>query len=47
MLDLEDVNTDDPDRINYIINLLIGNTMLVTNEFLRSNNVPDIGSITI
>ena len=42
-----DVNTNDPDIINYIIKFLILNTMLVTKDFLKSSNVTDIGSIPI
>ena len=45
MVYLVDVNTNDPDSINYTITLLRGNTMLVTQELLKSSNVPDIGSI--
>ena len=41
------VNTNDPDSIKYIIKFLRVNTMLVTKDFLKSSNVPDIGSITI
>ena len=41
------VNTNYPDSIKYIINCLIVNTMVVTNEFLKSSNVLDIGSIPI
>ena len=47
MVELEDVNKNDTDRIKYIIKFLIGNTMLVTKEFLNSMNLPDIGSIKI
>ena len=47
MVDLVDVNTNDPDSIKYIIKCLIVHTMLVTNEFLKSRNVSDIGSIPI
>ena len=42
-----DVNTNDPDIINYIIKFLILNTMLVTKDFLKSSDVPDIVSIPI
>ena len=41
------VITNDPDSIKYIIKLLRGNTMIVTKEFLKSGNVPDIGYIPI
>ena len=46
-MDLVDINTNDPDRIKYMINLLRVNVLLVTKEFLKSRNVPDIGSIPI
>ena len=46
-MDLVDINTNDPDSIKYSINFFIVNTMIVTKEFLKSNNVPDIGSIPI
>ena len=42
-----DVNTNDPDNIHYSIKFFIVNTMAVTKEFLKSGNVPDIGSIPI
>ena len=42
-----DVNKNDLDIIKYIINLLRGNKMVVTKEFLKSKNLPDIGSIPI
>ena len=41
------VNTNDPDTIKYIIKFFRGNTMVVTQEFLKSMNVPYIGSIPI
>ena len=44
---LMDVNTNDPDIIKYIIKFLRGNIMIVTKEFLKSSNVPDIGYIPI
>ena len=47
MVELLDVNKNDPDSINYIIKFLRGNRMVVTKEFLKSSNVPDIGSIII
>ena len=47
MVDLVDVNTDYSDIIKYIIKFLIGNTMVVTTEFLKPRNVTDIGSIPI
>ena len=42
-----DINTNCYDSTKYSINLLIGNTMIVTMEFIKSRNVPDIGSILI
>ena len=45
MADLVDINTNDPDSTKYSIQLLRGNTMIVTKEFLKSNNVLDIGYI--
>ena len=47
MVYMVDINTNDPYSIKYIIKFLRGNTMVVTKEFLKSRNVPDIGSITI
>ena len=47
MVVLVDKNTNYPDSINYIIEFLIGNTMIVTKESLKSSNVPDIVSIKI
>ena len=47
MLEMVNVNTIDPDSIKYRIKLLIVNTMLVTNELLKSRNVSDIVSIAI
>ena len=47
MVDLVDVNTNDPDTIKYIIKFLRLNTMVITKELLKSMNVPDIGSIPI
>ena len=47
MVEPWDINTNYPDSIKYKIKFLRGNTMIVTNEFLKSRNVPDIGSITI
>ena len=43
MVYTEDVNKNDSDIIKYIIKLLSGNTIIVTKEFLKSSNVPDIG----
>ena len=42
-----DINKNDPDSIRYIIKLLRVNTMVVTKDFLKSINVPYIGSISI
>ena len=47
MVDLVDVNTNDPDKIKYIIKFLRVNKMVVTQEFLKSSNVLDIVSIPI
>ena len=47
MVDIANINRNDLDRIKYIINTLRRNSMVLTNEFLKSSNVPDIGSITI
>ena len=47
IVELVDVNTNDPDIINDTIKFLILNTMLVTKDFLKSSNVPDIVSIPI
>ena len=45
MVELVGINTNYPDSNKYSIYLLIGNTNIVTYEFLKSSNVPDIGSI--
>ena len=47
MVELEDVNTNDPDYIKYSIMSLIENTIVLTQDFLGSRNVPDIVSIPI
>ena len=47
MVELVDINTNDPNIIKYIIKFLIWNTIIVTKEFLKSSNVPDIGYIPI
>ena len=47
MVELVDVNANDPDSIKKIIKFLTGNTIVVTKEFLKSSNIPDIGSIPI
>ena len=43
MVDLVDVNTNDPDSIKFIIKLLMVHTMVVMTELLKSRNVSDIG----
>ena len=47
MVELVDVNTNTTDIIKYIIKFLIGKTIVVTKEFLKSSNVPDIRLIPI
>ena len=47
MVEMLDIYTNDNDSTKYIINLLRGNTMIVTKEFLKPMNVLDIGSIKI
>ena len=47
MVELGNVNTNYPDSIKYIIKFLRGNKMVITKEFLKSNNVSAIGSIPI
>ena len=47
MVVMLDINTNDPDNKRYSIKLLIGNMIIVTKGFLKSGDVPDIGSITI
>ena len=42
MVDLVDVNTNDPDSIKFIIKLLMVHTMVVMTELLKSRNVSDI-----
>ena len=42
-----DINTNDPNSTIYSIKLLIGNILKVTKDYLKSSNVPDIGSIPI
>ena len=42
-----DIYTNDNDSTKYIINLLRGEKMIVTKEYLKSRNVPDIGYIPI
>ena len=43
MVDMVDIRTNDPDINKYSIKLLIGNTIIITKEFLKSRNIPDIG----
>ena len=47
MLYMVDINTNDPDINKYSIKLLIGNTIIITKELLKSSNAPDIVSIPI
>ena len=47
MVELVDINTNYPDRTKYIINFVIGNTIILTKEYLKSSYVPYIVSITI
>ena len=47
MVKIVDVNTKDTDSIKYSIKFSGVNTMIVAKEFLKSGNVPDIGSIPI
>ena len=47
MVELVDLNTNDPDIIKYIIKFLRVNQKLVTKDLLNSSNVPDIVSIPI
>ena len=42
MADLVDINNYTPDITKYVIKFLRGNSMIVTKEFLKSSNVPDI-----
>ena len=42
MVDLVDVNKNDPDIIKYNIKFLRENIIIITKEFLKSRNVPDI-----
>ena len=47
MVELVDINTNDPYIIKYIVKFLRGNTKIVTKEFLKSSNLPYISSIPI
>ena len=47
MVDLVDINTNDPDINKYRIKLLRINTMMEFRGLLKSSNVTDIGYIII
>ena len=47
MVELMDVNKNDPDIIKYIIKFPKGNKMVFNKEFLKSRNVTYTGSIKI
>ena len=47
MVELVDMNTNNYDRTKYSIKFLRGITMTVAKEFLKSRNVPNIGTIKI
>ena len=47
MVDLLDINNNDPYIINYSIKFLILKTMVVTKESIKSIDVPYIGLISI
>ena len=47
MVELVDINNNATDIINYSINLLRENNIIVTKELLKSRNVPGIGYIPI
>ena len=47
MVNMVGINTNYTDSTKYRIKLSRINKMMVTKEFLKSNNVPYIGSITI
>ena len=47
MVELVDINTNDNDSTKYSTKLLRGKKMIVTKEFLKSRNMPDIESIPI
>ena len=42
MMELLGINTNNPESTKYTIKLLHGNINIVTKEFLKSTNVPDI-----
>ena len=47
MVETVDINTNDPEIKKYIIKFLRKNTKLVTKEFIKSGNMPDIEWIQI
>ena len=47
MVELAKINTNDAENTNYIIKFLLGNTNVITKEFLKSRNIPDIASVKI
>ena len=47
MVDMVDINNNNPGINKHIINFFIENTMVVIKEFLKSRYVPDIGSVPI
>ena len=42
IMDLTDINANDPAIKNHSINVLSGNTKLVTREFIKPKNEPNI-----
>ena len=42
MVDMVDINTNYPESKKYSIKFLRGNTKVVTKDFPKSKNVPDI-----
>ena len=46
-MELVNINTNDPEITKFIINFLRRNKKVVTKEFLKSRNIPDIASIKI
>ena len=47
MMELVDINTNDPMSTNYSIKLLCSNTKVVTKELIKARNSPNIVSIMI
>ena len=41
------INTNDPESTKYIMKFLRRKTLVVTKEFLKSKNVPEMASIPI